>query len=151
MGRVPTTARERQLGFGSGYRFSDTVTFDIKTPLGAGRPFYYPNPQILQFTIGHRRKGIWRTEKPCLSKLPVCDCHPCPETRSALALRVSSSVQRKLASHGPRALAMGTRKPGASPQPLALIICSACFREVSVSFAPDSMRATSSVRSSPEI
>jgi len=33
--------------------------------------------------------------------------------------------------------------------PFALIICSACFREVSVSFAPLSMRATSSVRSSP--
>jgi len=34
-------------------------------------------------------------------------------------------------------------------QALALIICSACLREVSVSFAPLSMRATSSVRSSP--
>jgi uncharacterized repeat protein (TIGR03803 family) len=33
----------------------------------------------------------------------------------------------------------------------ARIICSACLREVSVSFAPDNMRATSSVRSSPAI
>jgi hypothetical protein len=32
---------------------------------------------------------------------------------------------------------------------LALIICSACLRDVSVSLAPLSMRATSSVRSSP--
>ena len=35
--------------------------------------------------------------------------------------------------------------------PFALIICSACLREVSVNFAPDSMRATSSVRSSPSM
>src|ERR1700688_3454044 len=35
--------------------------------------------------------------------------------------------------------------------PFARIICSACFREVSVSFAPDNIRATSSVRSSPLI
>ena len=34
--------------------------------------------------------------------------------------------------------------------PFALIICSACLREVSVSLAPLSMRATSSVRSSPD-
>ena len=33
--------------------------------------------------------------------------------------------------------------------PFALIICSACLREVSVSLAPLNMRATSSVRSSP--
>jgi hypothetical protein len=34
--------------------------------------------------------------------------------------------------------------------PFALIICSACLREVSVSLAPLNMRATSSVRSSPD-
>ena len=33
--------------------------------------------------------------------------------------------------------------------PFVLIICSACFREVSVNFAPLNIRATSSVRSSP--
>lgn len=42
----------------------------------------------------------------------------------------------------------GGSRPSAS-YPFALIICSACFREVSVSLAPLSMRATSSVRSSP--
>ena len=35
------------------------------------------------------------------------------------------------------------------PHAFALIICSACLREVSVSLAPLNMRATSSVRSSP--
>ena len=33
--------------------------------------------------------------------------------------------------------------------PFVLIICSACFREASVNFAPLNIRATSSVRSSP--
>ena len=38
---------------------------------------------------------------------------------------------------------------GLPPHPFVLIICSACFREVSVNFAPLNIRATSSVRSSP--
>ena len=53
-----------------------------------------------------------------------------------------------------RILAKHTRGRGMpqvarNPYPFALIICSACLREVSVSLAPLNMRATSSVRSSP--
>ena len=68
---------------------------------------------------------------------------------SKAKITVNFTIKVADSSGRPRWLRAAHLKTIRITQPFALIICSACLREVSVSFAPLSMRATSSVRSSP--
>ena len=59
----PQKARGRQLGFVSGYRFRGYRKLRHQNPFRGWAANRLLEPQILQFTIGRRRKDIWRAEK----------------------------------------------------------------------------------------
>jgi hypothetical protein len=111
---VPTTARGPQLGFVSGYRFSDTVSYDIKTPLGAGRPIYYSNPSSFnsRSVSGAKTSG---GQKSRLSKLPVCDCHSRREARPVVPWASSVVIAFDLPNFPPIELTASGSKPGVLP------------------------------------
>ena len=79
---------------------------------------------------------------PSFRELSDIEIHSFEHDLEIFSLTVEQRATRKV-SH------LGNVTGSCHLHPFVLIICSACFREVSVNFAPLNIRATSSVRSSP--